>query len=244
MEKRWRGKFVDWLKKLTTLESKQVGVLPMTFGKFFNLFSGRIFCRSDTGITFTAGLDITADMQLVMDTRYSYYFSGTIVPPKINDMYAFARTQPKALAGITLAGDAQLAYATQPKRLINTLTYPGLAIKGIAAVGPSLDIWGQLSGAVTVSGQMRVGVTYTFKPIEMYLPNNNETHDRAEADLEDNQVDQEGLSPTFEASVQARVDFNVTVSPELNMGIQVGGRIGPFDVSLYPFFIGMVLCCT
>lgn len=210
----------------------------MTFAKFFNLFSGRIFCRSDTGITFTAGLDITADMQLVMDTRYSYYFSGTIVPPKINDMYAFARTQPKALAGITLAGDAQLAYATQPKRLINTLTYPGLAIKGIAAVGPSLDIWGQLSGAVTVSGQMRVGVTYTFKPIEMYLPNNNETHDRAEADLEDNQVDQEGLSPTFEASVQARVDFNVTVSPELNMGIQVGGRIGPFDVSGSPLITG------
>ena len=228
-EKRWFGKFLEWLEKITTLESKEVGVLPMAFGRFFNLFSGRIFCRSDTGVTFTAGLDITTDLQLNMDTRYSYYFSGTVVPPRINDMYAFARTQPKVMAGITLAGDAQLAYATEPKRLINTLTYPGLAIKGIAAVGPSLDIWGQLSGAVTVSGHMRVGVTYTFKPIEMYLPNTDETHNRAEEDLEENQVDQEGLEPTFEANVQARVDFNVTVSPEFNMGIQVGGRIGPFD---------------
>lgn len=166
-----------------------------------------------------------------MDTRYSYYFSGTVVPPAINDMYAFARTQPKVLAGVTLSGDAQLAYATQPKKLINTLTYPGLAIKGIAAVGPSLDVWGQLSGAVTVSGQMRVGVTYTFQPIEMYLPNDDETRNRAEKDLEDNEVDQEGLEPTFEANVQARVDFNVTVSPELNLGIQVGGQVGPFDVS-------------
>lgn len=233
-ERRWWGVFLDWLAKVTTIESKQVGVLPMAFAKYFNLFSGRIFCRSDTGITFTAGMDITADLQLVMDTRYAYYFSGTVVTPNVTDMYAFVRTQPKVIAGITLSGDASLAYATEPKRLINTLTYPGLAIKGIAAVGPSLDIWGQLDGSVTVSGLMRAGVTYTLKPIEMYMPNTDTTHDRAEKDLNSSSIDQEGLSPTFEANVQAQVDFNVRVSPEINMGIKVGGQIGPFDVSESP----------
>jgi hypothetical protein len=231
-DKRWFGPFREWLNKLNTLESEQTGVLPMAFAKFFTLFSGRIFCRSDAGVTFTAGLDVTTDLQLHMDARYSYYFSGTVVPPRVNDMYAFARTQPRVMAGITIAGDAQLGYQTEPRKLISTLTYPGLAIKGIAAVGPSLDIWGQLTGSVTVSGSMRAGVTYTFQPIEMYLPNNDDTLNRAEAALEDNQVDEEGLEPTFEANVQARVDFNIHVSPELNMGIQVGGRVGPFDGTL------------
>lgn len=203
----------------------------MSFGRYFNLFSGRLFCKSDTGVTFTAGMDITADIGLQMDTRYAYYFSGTVVAPKVNDMYAFVRTQPKIFAGITLAGDAALGYATDPKRLINTLTYPGLAIKGIAAVGPSLDIWGQLDGSVTVSGQMRAGVTYTLKPIEVFMPNETGTHNLAEAAFNDTSYDEEGISPTFEANVQAKVDFNVRVSPEVSMGIQIGGQIGPIDVS-------------
>lgn len=133
LNKRWWGSFRGWLDKLTTIEKSAQGVLPMGYAKYFTLFSGRIFCRSDTGITFTAGMDVTADLQLQMNTRYAYYFQGTLTGVK--DMYAYARTQPKVGAGITLSGDAQLGYGTEPRKLINTLTYPGLAIKGIAAVG-------------------------------------------------------------------------------------------------------------
>jgi hypothetical protein len=133
LNKRWWGSFVGWLDKLTTVEKAAQGVLPMGYAKYFTLFSGRIFCKSDTGITFTAGLDVTADLQLQMNTRYAYYFQGSLTGVK--EMYAYARTQPKVGAGITLSGDAQLGYGTDPRKLINTLTYPGLAIKGIAAVG-------------------------------------------------------------------------------------------------------------
>lgn len=37
-DRRWYGAFVDWLKKVTTIESKQVGVLPSKFikGSFNN----------------------------------------------------------------------------------------------------------------------------------------------------------------------------------------------------------------
>jgi hypothetical protein len=133
LSKRWWGSFLGWLDKLTTVEKSEQGVLPMGYSKFFTLFSGRIFCRSDTGVTFTAGMDVTADLQLQMNTRYAYYFQGSL--SGVKDMYAYARTQPKVGAGITLSGDAQLGYGTQPRKLINTLTYPGLAIKGIAAVG-------------------------------------------------------------------------------------------------------------
>ncbi|KAI0385398.1 chitinase A1 [Hypomontagnella monticulosa] len=230
LNKRWWGSFGGWLDKLTTIEKSAQGVLPMGYAKYFTLFSGRIFCRSDTGITFTAGMDVTADLQLQMNTRYAYYFQGSL--SGVKEMYAYARTQPKVGAGITLSGDAQLGYGTEPRKLINTLTYPGLAIKGIAAVGPSLDIWGQIDGTITVSGSMRAGVTYTFKPIEMYMPNTDTTHDMASKELEDNSIDQDGLMPSFEANVKAEIDFNIRVSPEINMGIQVGGRIGPLDGTL------------
>jgi hypothetical protein len=240
--RRWWGTFLKWLDKVTSVEKADEGVLPMLYAKYFTLFSGRIFCRSDSGITFTAGMDITADIQLQMNTKYAYYFQGSLTGVK--DMYAYARTQPKIGAGITLSGDAQLAYGTVPRKLINTLTYPGLAIKGIAAVGPSLDIWGQIDGSVTVSGSMRAGITYTFQPIEMYMPNTDHVHDRVEKTLQNNTKDEEGLSPSFEANVRADVDFNIRVSPEVNMGIQVGGKIGPLDVS--PFFSrlsGVFGCC-
>lgn len=132
--------FVEWISKLTTLTKLEAGTLPMGLTKFFTLYSGRLSCTSDVGVTFTAGLDITADMQTQMQTRYSYYFSGTVVPPHIIDTYAYVGSQPKVSAGITLTGDATLRYQTDPKKIIDTITYPGLAIKGIAAVGPSLDI--------------------------------------------------------------------------------------------------------
>ena len=230
--RRWFGSFLGWLEKMTTLEKSDAGVLPMAFSKFFTLYSGRLTCTSDSGITITAGMDITTDIALRMNTRYSYYFSGTIAPvPHVNDVYAYAGVHPEVVAGITLSGDASLVYTTNPKRLIDTLTYPGLAIKGIAAVGPTLDIWGQIDGSVTVSGRMRAGVTYTFQPIEMYMPNTDETHDKATKELEEDEVDQQGLSPSFEANVRAEVDFNVRVSPEVNLGIKVGGGIGPLKVS-------------
>jgi hypothetical protein len=140
LQRRGWWSFVDWISKMTTVTKSDAGSLPMGLTKFFTLYSGRLSCTSDIGVTFTAGMDITADMQMQMQTRYSYYFSGTVVPPHIIDTYAYVSTQPKVSAGITLTGDANLYYQTDPKKIIDTITYPGLAIKGIAAVGPSLDI--------------------------------------------------------------------------------------------------------
>lgn len=113
------------------------------------------------------------------------------------------------------------------------LTYPGLAIKGIAAVGPTLDVWGQLEGEVTVAGSMRVGATYTFKPIEIYMPNNDETRHRAKQALDKSErFNDDGLQPDLQANVEARVQFGVLITPEVNLGIKVGGPIGKLDATL------------
>ncbi|KAK9775004.1 putative chitinase [Seiridium cardinale] len=225
IEKRWFGAFVEWVRRVTTLTSTNTGSLPMGFSKAFTLYSGRLSCTNDVGVTLNAGLDITTDVALQMHTMYSYYLSGSIVPFQVNDAYAFVRVQPELSTGITINGNAELIYTSEVRKIIDTISYPGLAIKGIAAVGPTLDIYGQITGSVTIAGDMRIGAKYTFQPIEVYVPNDEATHDRATAALQDNNR-HVGLEPVFEAQVKAAVAFDVRITPEVDMGIKVGGIFG------------------
>lgn len=175
LTKRGWSTFVNWIKKLTTLTSSDGGSLPMGLRRDFTLYSGRLSCVNEAGVTFNAGLDITTQTALTMHTRYSYYFSGSLLPLSVIDAYAFVGVQPEIAASIAIRGDADLGYASERRKIIDTITYPGLAIRGLAAVGPSLDLWGQIDGNISVSGSLRVGAKYTFEPIEVYVPNNQET---------------------------------------------------------------------
>jgi hypothetical protein len=94
IERRWFGSFTNWLKELNTITKAEDGYLPMGLSKAFNIYSGRLQCANPAGVTITAGLDITADVRMEMGARYAYYFSGTVVPPKIIDTYVFLGAQP------------------------------------------------------------------------------------------------------------------------------------------------------
>lgn len=136
---------------------------------------------------------------------------------------------PRVYMGIGLHENAVLYYPSERKRLIDTMTYLGLALKGIAAVGPSLDIWGQLDARVTVSGNLKVGATYKMKPVELYFPNQGEVEHQFGEDLETHDVSDTGLEPRIEGGVRADVDFNVHITPEVDLGIKIGGKLGGSD---------------
>ncbi|KAL3435418.1 hypothetical protein BDV09DRAFT_185002 [Aspergillus tetrazonus] len=203
VHRRWWGAFVNWVKKLTTIIKSDGGVLPMGLVQSLVLYSRCLKC-SNKAVTFTTGMDITADFNIEMNARYSYYFSGTVVPPAVTDMYAYMGIQPRVYAGIWITGNADLYYPSERKKIIDTLTYPGLAIKGIAAVGPTMDLWGQITGQVTVSGDLRVQMTYKFKPVKLYFPNNDEVSNNLDIkDMEDTQVNNQGLEPSISGNVCA-----------------------------------------
>lgn len=88
------------------------------------------------------------DANVEMEATYAYYFSGTIVPPQVTSTYAYFGLEPTAYLGLRLTGNAQLQAQTDRKKLLDTISYPGLSVKGIAAVGPTLDLYGQVSGDV------------------------------------------------------------------------------------------------
>lgn len=140
LTKKWFGVFLDWLKKMTTVQSSNVGFLNMAFKKSILLYRAFVGCARTN-----AQLSIYLDTEVAMDSTYAYYFSGTIVPPAITGTYAYFGLEPSVYLGLTVAGSARMQYTSQRVKLIDTLSYPGLAIKGIAAVGPTLDLYGQVN---------------------------------------------------------------------------------------------------
>ncbi|KAK0717316.1 hypothetical protein B0T26DRAFT_675641 [Lasiosphaeria miniovina] len=121
-----------------------------------------------------AQLNIYLDAEASMDATYAYYYSGALGGLVPTATYAYFAMQPSVYLGLTAIGSARLEYRSPRVMLIPTLSYPGLAIKGLAAVGPTLDLYGQIVGVVQLSGTMQVGARYTFERAEMYWPDDGE----------------------------------------------------------------------
>ncbi|KAH8889137.1 hypothetical protein GQ53DRAFT_653194, partial [Thozetella sp. PMI_491] len=216
--KRWFGAFVDWLKKVTTVETSDKGALSMAFQKSILLYRAFVGCSRTN-----AQLNIYLDAQASMDATYAYYFSGALGGLVPTATYAYFAMQPSIYLGLTITGGARLEYQSPRVPLIPTLSYPGLAIKGLAAVGPTLDVFGQIVGVVQISGTMQVGARYTFEQAEIYWPDDGEAAPVLQNLIDPPERVDSGLVPEFQAAVTASVDIDVKVTPEAHIGIQIGG---------------------
>ncbi|KAL4782871.1 hypothetical protein BJX76DRAFT_331427 [Aspergillus varians] len=87
---------------------------------------------------------------------------------------------PTAYLGIHIEGNARMQHSTGRKKIIDTLSYPGLAVKGIAAVGPTLDIYGQIDGLITLHGEVDAGAQVSFGKAEVYWPQDDDSKDKYE----------------------------------------------------------------
>lgn len=147
VHKRWFDTFVNGLKKLTTIETSNFGYLSQMWTSSVPLYRAFSGCAKTN-----AQLSVYLDSEIAIDSTYAYYLSGTLVPPSLDGTYANFSVQPSVYLGVTVQGSARLQYTSPRKPLIPTISYPGLAIKGIAAVGPTLDVYGQIIGFVQISG--------------------------------------------------------------------------------------------
>ncbi|KAJ5224936.1 hypothetical protein N7468_006161 [Penicillium chermesinum] len=232
LAKRWFGKFVDWLKKMNTVEAGNDGVLNMAFQKSFLLYRAVKGCARRT---FYAEMRMYLDADVQMDATYAYYLSGTIVPLKVDDTYGYLGVEPSAYLGLRLKGNAIMTYTSDWRKLIDTLAYPGLSIKGIATVGPSLDIYGRnvvkIRGSVTLSGQAKAGARVHFGRAELYFPQDEDgtkgdtDYDKIENIKSQQERPKTGLEPQFYASAQASANLAIDVSPSARIGIEVGPAI-------------------
>jgi hypothetical protein len=118
-----------------------VGVIELGFSKTINLFYAQWGCP---GKTYYADLRMDLEADLAMDATYAYYLSATFIPPSKPETFAYFGMEPQAYIGLHIEGNAQMQTPSVRKKIVDTLSYPGLAVKGIAAVGPTLDIYGEV----------------------------------------------------------------------------------------------------
>lgn len=227
IQKRWWGIFKDWLKRLTTVRKGEIGDLPLDYGKEINIFNAKWGC---VGQTFQANLRMDLQAHFTMQAQYAYYYSATFIPPEKPDVFVYFGTEPEAELMLKLEGNARLKWESDLKKIIDTLGYPGLAVKGIAAVGPTLDIFGQVKGEINIHGEAKAGTTIKFDKSQVFWPQSDkaieEFDNYFDLGLKEGQPKKPSapeVAPTFEAGVQLRASLDVIVQPEANVGIKVGG---------------------
>ncbi|KAK8050311.1 chitinase A1, partial [Apiospora phragmitis] len=222
--KHWWGAIGNWIKKMTTVEKTDQGVIPMGWEDNINLFRAQWGCP---GQTFSANLKMDLEANVQMDATYAYYFQGQFIPPKKPEVYAYLGMEPSAYVGLHLVGNAVMQYTSGRKKIVDTLAYPGLAVKGIAAVGPTLDIYGEIRGKITLHGEASAGATLHFGKAEVYWPSNAAESESAQQllglDSKAEKPDLGTIAPTFEAGVEIDAQLDIIVTPEANVGIKIGG---------------------
>ncbi|KAF3229694.1 hypothetical protein TWF106_000082 [Orbilia oligospora] len=225
-KKRWWGPFGEWLQRLNTVEGKDVGKLPMHYEKSMLLYRSQKGCPRGKSLL-RASLDITANVKFDMNARWAYYLTGTIVPLRLDETYAYFSVAPDAELSLEILGNAELKYPEKRVKIIDTLSYPGLSVKGIAAVGPTLDLWGSMAGKLTISGKLKAGTKIKLPQYEMYYPMDQTAAPYEKFGMDAQQVQRaEGITPILEASVSAEADLDISLVPEINLGIQFGLKGG------------------
>ncbi|PFH61273.1 hypothetical protein XA68_17786 [Ophiocordyceps unilateralis] len=233
LHRRWWAEFIEWLRRITRMTASSLSILRLSWGDSIHLFRSTSGC---TGRKTGAKLEIELEAAVSLDVTYAYYFSGTIIPPSMPDAYAYLSMEPNAYLSLRMSGHAEMDYRSQRTPIIDTITYPGLAIKGLIAIGPSLDIYGQIRGRIVISGQARAGARVNFGRAEVYWPQEDEASKKYEKLLgiesESSVLDRDLLEPFFEADVELNAGLDITVQPQVNFGIKVGNEALPSGLTL------------
>ncbi|KAJ5505938.1 hypothetical protein N7453_004895, partial [Penicillium expansum] len=205
----------EWLKKLTTVTKASVGVIELGLSRTINFFYAKWGCP---GETYFGELSMDLEADLSMDATYAYYLSATFIPPGKPETFAYFGMEPEAYIGLHVEGRVIAQTQTERKKIIDNLTYPGLAVKGIAAVGPTLDIYGQVSPpnnrfiatAMLRSIQIR-GTIALFGSLD------------AGAKIKTESPAPGTVEPVFHAGVAVDAQIDILITPQASIGIKIGG---------------------
>ncbi|KAK4864821.1 hypothetical protein LT330_001444 [Penicillium expansum] len=212
-----------WLKKLTTVTKASVGVIELGLSRTINLFYAKWGCP---GETYFGELSINLEADLSMDATYAYYLSATFIPPSKLETFAYFGMEPEAYIGLHVEGRVIEQTQTERKKIIDTLTYPGLAVKGIAAVGPTLDIYGQIRGKITLFGSLDAGAKMSYEKAEIFRPQDDDLQAKYSTLGLESKTESPApgtVEPVFHAGVAVDTQIDILITPQASIGIKIGG---------------------
>ncbi|KAF8144038.1 hypothetical protein K438DRAFT_1874697 [Mycena galopus ATCC 62051] len=161
MEKRWFGSFTDWLAKLNTLTASDSISRNYHWSDTYTIFHQEESCPN-----FQSSLDISVSGFAQVTSQFGYYLEATVVPPAVQQAYVYFKAGAGAEAAFTITGIASASWTSGRYELVN-FGFPGLYYPGLLTLGPSLHLYGELSGAISLSGTLQTSVSYTFPSLDL-----------------------------------------------------------------------------
>lgn len=128
---------------------------------FMCSFTYPIFQQSEACPHFTSSLDISVSGNAQAVSDFGYYLEASIVPPAVQEAYVFVRAAAGAQATFSITGMAAVNFDSEKTELAS-FGFPGLYYPGLLTLGPSLVLYGELVGQLSMSGQLTTTVGYQF----------------------------------------------------------------------------------
>ncbi|EQB43584.1 hypothetical protein CGLO_17751 [Colletotrichum gloeosporioides Cg-14] len=146
-----------------------------------------------------------------------------------------------------MVSNAELRYSSDRKKIADTLEYSGPAVKGIAAFGPTLAIYGQriteqINGYVNILGEAKAGARVTFDRSRLFWPQDSSDVEKYDEILNLGLTEEpkkpNGLyvTPTIEAGVQVKTQIDVILQSEFIVPSTISPCIGGFDYIYGSYF--------
>ncbi|KAF7316287.1 Chitin-binding type-1 domain-containing protein [Mycena indigotica] len=218
LDKRWFGPFDRWLQKLNTVTSSNSISRNFHWSDTYTIFHQEESCPH-----FTSSLDISVTGNAQANSRFGYYLEATIVPPAIQQSYVYLTAGASAQATFTVSGLAKAQFGTERAEIIS-FGFPGLYYPGLLTIGPSLHLYGQLSGQLSMSGRYSASVGYTFPSLDLTF-GKEDSH--ADEEQTSNPVspnsNNNGYDYSFGYNVELSGNVEAHIVPSLQLGVSILG---------------------
>ncbi|CAK5268570.1 unnamed protein product [Mycena citricolor] len=221
LERRWFGPFDNWLQKINTVTNSNSVSRNFHWSDKYTIFHQEESCPN-----FSSSLDISVSGNAQANSRFGYYLEATIVPPAIQQCYVYLNAGASAQATFTITGLAQVDFGTERSELVS-FGFPGLYYPGLLTIGPSLHLYGELSGTLSMSGTYSATVGYTFPGIDVVF---GKQDNKADEEQTSNPVSPDSSNQGYDFSLGYNVNLEGNVQahlvPSLQLGISVlGGQV-------------------
>lgn len=150
----------------------------------------------------------------------------------MQECYIFFQAGDQAQASFTIKGLAEAHFDSSRSELAS-FGFPGLYYPGLLTLGPSLHLYGQLSGQLSLSGQITTSVGYTFPSIDVSYGkqdlNNDEENVSSAVNPDANNLGYD-ISVGYNVNLEGSLDAHII--PSLQIGVSVlGGAL--IDAQLF-----------
>ncbi|CAG8909431.1 unnamed protein product [Penicillium egyptiacum] len=194
------------------MTKSSVRVIELGLSRTISLFYAKWGCPGETYFS-ELSMDLEADLSI--DTTYAYYLSATFIP--------LASRRHSLILEWSLKLTLVIAQTQTERKKI----YPRLAVKGIAAVRPILDMYGQIRGKTTLFGSLDTGARMSFGKAEVFWPQEDDMQEKFSNLLGlESKTESPApgtVEPVFHTGVAVDAQIDVLIIPQASIRIKIGG---------------------